>query len=106
MPGETDGPPKIVFWHRELPPPDADLMSEHTIEADSARIPGTVAHRDELWARCYPQLMANTEARLAQEIRRLGGRFAHVTHEEIEPKHDDVAGQAWLHGRFGYMLYR
>jgi len=32
--------------------------------------------------------------------------FAHVDEEAIVPKHDDAAGEAWLHGRFRYMLYR
>jgi hypothetical protein len=99
-------PPKVVFWHRDLPPRTAELMSEHTVEANSCRVPGTIAHRDELWHRCYAELMANAESRLIQEVVRLGGRFAHVHDEAIEPKHDDAAGEAWLHGRFHYMLYR
>lgn len=97
---------KIVYWHRDLPPVDAELVSDHTLEADSGRIPGTIAHRDELWDRCYGQLMANAESRLVQEVQRLGGRFAHVHDEAIESKHDDAAGEAWLHGRFSYVLYR
>ena len=36
----------------------------------------------------------------------LSGHFAHVHDEAIDPKHDDAAGEAWLHGRFSYMLYR
>jgi hypothetical protein len=63
---------KIVFWHRELPPLEAGLVAEHTGEATSSRVQGTLAHRDEA----------------------------------IDPKHDDAAGEAWLHGRFSYMLYR
>jgi hypothetical protein len=97
---------KIVYWHRELPPLDAELMEEHRVEADSSRVPGTIAHRDELWDRCYRDLMANTERRLVQEVARLGGHFAHVYDEAIAPKRDDAAGEAWLHGRFSYMLYR
>jgi hypothetical protein len=50
--------------------------------------------------------MANAEMRLAQEVQRLGGRVAHVYDEAIAPRHDEAAGEAWLHGRFGYMLYR
>ena len=65
---------KIVFWHRELPPLEAELVAEHTVEADSSRVPGTLAHRDELWwDRCYRELMANAEHRLGQEVTRLGG---------------------------------
>ena len=97
---------KIVYWHRELPPLDADLVAEHTVEANSSRVPGTIAHRDELWDQCYRELMANAEIRLVQEIARLGGHFAHVHDEAIDPKHDNAAGEAWLHGRFSYMLYR
>lgn len=104
LPAEST--PKIVYWHRDLPPLDAESMSEHTLEADSRRVPKTVAHRDDLWRDCYQQLMANAEGRLIQEVHRLGGRFAHVHDEVIEPKHNDAAGEAWLHGRFTYMLYR
>jgi hypothetical protein len=96
---------KIVFWHRELPPLAAELVAEHTVEANSNRVPGTLAHRDDLWDECYRELMANAENRLVQEVARLGGHFAHVHDEAIEPRHDDVAGEAWLHGRFSYMLY-
>ena len=102
----ADNEAKIVFWHRDLPPLDSELVAEHAVEANSSRVPGTIAHRDELWEQCYRELMANAESRLAQEVTRLGGHFAHVHDEVIDPKHDDAAGQAWLHGRFGYMLYR
>jgi hypothetical protein len=101
-----DNGSKIVFWHRELPPLEAELVAEHTVEANSNRVPGTLAHRDELWDQCYRELMVNAEDRLVQEVTRLSGHFAHVHDEAIEPKHDDVAGEAWLHGRFSYMLYR
>lgn len=97
---------KLVYWHRDLPPLQAELVGEHTIEATSPRVPGTLAHRDELWDRCYDELMANAEGRLVQEVARLGGDYAHVHDEEITPKRDDAAGEAWLHGRFSYMLYR
>ena len=97
---------KIVYWHGELPPLDAELMAEHTIEATSGRVAGTISHRDELWDRCYTELMANIQTRLTQEIARLGGHYAHVHSESIDTRHDDAAGEAWLHGRFSYMLYR
>jgi len=97
---------KVVYWHRDLPPLKADLLGEHTVEASSGRVPGTLAHRDELWDRCYDELMASAESRLSQEVARLGGDYAHVHDEELSPKHDDAAGEAWLHGRFTYMLYR
>ena len=97
---------QVVYWHRELPPLAAEPGEGHTVEADSSRVPGTIAHRDELWHQCYDSLMAAAERRLKQEVARLGGHFAHVHDEAIEPKHDDVAGEAWLHGRFSYVLYR
>ena len=97
---------KIVYWHRDQPPLKAELLAEHTVEAHSSRVAGTLAHRDELWDRCYQELMANAESRLVQEVARLGGHYAHVHDEALSPKHDDAAGEAWLHGRFTYMLYR
>ncbi|MEO5823653.1 MAG: hypothetical protein ABIT71_24375 [Vicinamibacteraceae bacterium] len=96
----------IVYWHRELPPLDAEFMAEHTVEASSHRVAGTLAHRDELWDECYRQLMASTTERLIVEVARLGGHYAHVHEEAISPKHDDAAGEAWLQGRFTYLLYR
>jgi hypothetical protein len=50
--------------------------------------------------------MANTRERLCEEVARLGGRYAHVLHESIEPRHNASTGEAWLHGCFTYMLYR
>ena len=97
---------KIVYWHRALPPLEAEFVAEHTVEADSNRVPGTIAHRDELWTQCYRELMTNAESRLAQEVARLGGHFAHVHDETIDSKRDDTAGETWLHGRFGYTLYQ
>ena len=97
---------KVVYWHRELPPLEADLVAEHTVEATSSRVAGSIAHRDELWDRCYRELMAAADRRLTQEVARLGGDFAHVHDETIDPRHDVVTGEAWLHGRFSYMLYR
>ena len=97
---------KTVFWHRELPPPTAEILGEHVIEAVSARVSGTLAHRDELWQRCYEDLMTQADRRLAQEVTRLGGHYAHVLNESVDSRHDDVQGEAWLHGRFTYVLYR
>jgi hypothetical protein len=97
---------KVVYWHRDLPPLKAELMAEHTVEASSRRVPGVLAHRDELWDQCYRELMAIAEDRVVQEVARLGGDFAHVHDEAIDPKHDFATGEAWLHGRFSYMLYR
>jgi hypothetical protein len=96
---------KVVYWHRDLPPLDAVVMGEHTVEAHSARVPGTLAHRNDLWDACYQQLMAQAADRVAAEVSRLGGHYAHVHGESIGAKHDDAAGVAWLHGTFTYVLY-
>src|SRR5437867_3187492 len=95
---------KVVYWHRELPPHDADPIGDHTIEATSARVPGTLERRDDLWDRSYQQLMDRARLRLEQEVVRLGGDYAHVLSEDIEPRHDDRTGEAWMYGRFDYEL--
>jgi hypothetical protein len=100
------GPARTIYWHRELPPLTADVMGEHTIEASSARVPGTLAHRDELWEASYRGLMDQTRIRLEQEVARLGGHYAHVLGEVVDARHDEAKGEAWLQGRFTYMLYR
>ena len=97
---------RVVYWHRELPPLDAEAVASHTIEATSERVPGTIAHRDDLWQVCYDSLMAQATTRLEQEVVRLGGHYAHVFDEAIDTRRDDAKGEAWLHGRFDYMLYR
>jgi len=81
-------------------------MGEHVLEATSGRVHGSLAHRDELWESCYRGLLENTQERFKQEIARLGGDYAHVLNESIDSRRDDVTGEAWLHGRFTYMLYR
>jgi hypothetical protein len=96
----------VVYWHRALPPIDAELVAEHTIEATSSRVAGTLSHRDELWDRCYSELMGKAEERLVREVARLGGDYAHVHGEAIDSRRDDASGEAWLHGRFDYVLYR
>jgi hypothetical protein len=94
-----------IYWHRELPPLDAQPMGEHVVEASSTRLADTIAYRDELWNRCEDELMANARARLREEIARLGGRCAHVLSESIETRHNG-SGEMWLHGCFKYVLYR
>ena len=101
-----DSAPTLIYWHRNLPPIDAEPIGQHTIEATSGRVPATIAHRGELWMRCEDDLMAQTRRRLTEEIARLGGRYVHVREESIDTRHDDSTGEAWLHGRFGYTLYR
>jgi hypothetical protein len=96
---------KTVYWHRELPPFEAEVIGEHTLEANSDHVPDTIAHRDELWNQCRDSLMARTNQRLSAEIVRLGGRYAHVLNESVDTKHDPTTGESWLHGQFTYMLY-
>jgi hypothetical protein len=97
---------KSIYWYRELPPLGTEAMIEHVVEATSSRVPITLLHRDELWSQCYEDLMEKADARLRQEVTRLGGDYAHVLNESVDSRHDDKTGQAWLHGRFSYMLYR
>jgi hypothetical protein len=96
----------VVYWHRQLPPLRAEAVDEHTIEANSIRVPWTVADHDELWDRCRVDLAARVSYRVEQEVARLGGRFAHVLGERIDTKRDQVTGDVWLSGRYTYMLYR
>lgn len=102
----TSDDSRVVFWHRELPPLDAEIVGEHTIEATSSRVPGTIAHRDDLWRTCYENLMGQARVRLEQEVARLGGHYAHVFEEAIDIRRDEAKGEAWLLGRFCYVLYR
>ena len=106
MGADCTAEPKTIYWHRELPPFDAQPMGEHVVEAFSARVPDTIAQREELWARREEELMANARDRLSVEVARLGGRYAHVLHESIEPRHNACTGEVWLYGCFTYMLYR
>lgn len=97
---------RVVYWHRDLPPLDTELLGEHVVEATSPRIAGRLARHDDIWHRCEADLMQVADHRLREEVARLGGRYAHVLEEVIEPKHDMKADETWLHGRFTYALYR
>lgn len=97
---------KRIYWHRDLPPVDAEPIGEHIVEATSDRVPGTLAHRDELWNECHEKLMAHAIERFEQEMGRLGGDYAHVLDESVDSCHDAVTGEMWLRGQFTYMLYR
>jgi hypothetical protein len=97
---------KTIYWHRELPPLDAERLGEHTLEVNSTRVPDTIAHRDELWNQCKDDLMRRTGERLTEEMSRLDGRYARVLNESITTKRDAASGEAWLHGRFTCVLYR
>ena len=68
---------QVIFWHRELPPLHAEPLGEHVIEATSMRV-RRLGHRDELWDRCYEDLMVRVRQRLKQEMVRLGGDYVHV----------------------------
>jgi hypothetical protein len=72
---------RVIYWHRDLPPVGAEAMAEHTLEANSMRVPGTLAHRGELWNQCYRDLMAQARLRFQQDVPRLGGNYAHVLNE-------------------------
>ena len=74
-------------------------MGEHTVEATSARVPGTLAHGDELWNSCLDDLMTATRTRLEHEVVRLGGDYAHVLDESIEPRHDQAKGRGCVRKR-------
>ena len=47
-----------------------------------------------------------SHSRQADSLDSVRGRFARVIDESIVSRHDDASGEAWLHGRFTYMLYR
>lgn len=89
-----DSTQKVVYWHRELPPPDGEVMHEHVIEAMSNRVSGAIERHGELWHRCYVALMEATQIRLEQEVRRLGGDYAHVLDEHIDSRRDEANGEA------------
>ncbi|NOT25450.1 MAG: hypothetical protein HOP16_05045 [Acidobacteria bacterium] len=97
---------KTVYWHRDLPPLDGIILHEHSLEATSDRVVGSIVRFGSLWDQCYASLMAHTTDRLAQEVARLGGHYAHVLDEHIDSKRDDRTNESWLHGRFSYVLYK
>ena len=97
---------KIVYWHRELPPLDGEILGEHVLEASSDRVTGSIERHGDRWDRCYAALMEHATDRLTQEVVRLGGHYAHVLDEHIDSKRDDVVNESWLYGRFDYVLYR
>lgn len=97
---------KVIYWHRELPPFDAEPIGEDVVEATSMRVPGTLAHRDELWHQCYADLMKNVTHRIEQEVHRLGGSCAHVLSESVDSRRNDITNEAWLHGSFACVVYR
>ena len=103
---ESDDGDRVVYWHRELPPLHAEPVGEHIVEGNSLHVTGSLAHRSELWDRCYQDLMARLHERLCQEVHRLGGHYAHVLEEAVDSRHDDRSGDVWLRGRLKYLLLR
>lgn len=97
---------QIIYWHRELPPLDAEQMGEHVVEAASMRVKSDLTHRTALWDQCHDDLMAHVRSRLEQEVARLSGDYAHVLQESIDIRRDDASGESWLQGRFTYLLLR
>ena len=60
-PSVVDG--KIVYWHRELPPLDAEPIGEHPADANSMRMVGSLAHRGDLSV-SYTHLTLPTTSRV------------------------------------------
>ena len=94
-----------IYWHRELPPIDAELTGEYVLEATSDRVRGSLAHRGELWDRAYHELMERTETRLKQEIGRLAATTLTfcVNPSTVGTTMRQVKR---LHGLFTHVLYR
>ena len=97
---------KTVYWHRDLPPLDGEILQEHVLEATSDRVNGSIVRYGDLWDQCHASLMAHATDRLVQEVARLGGHYAHVLDEHIDSKRDDRTNESWLYGRFSYVLYK
>ena len=83
-----------------------DPVANDTVEATSSRVPATIARHSELWSRCYDELIKTAERRMSQELKRIGGACARVHDEGIDTRHDAATGEAWLHGRFTFTVYR
>lgn len=96
---------KVVYWHRDLPPLSAEICGEEVVEATSARVTGSLSHRDDAWERCYANLMERARITIEQEVARRHGHYAHVKDELIDTRHDEAKGETWLYGRFRYVLY-
>ena len=82
------------------------MVGEHIIEIATRRIAGSLARGDAAWDRSYDELMAEANTRLAGKVTQLGGDYARVTDETIDPRHDPKADESWLHGTFRFVLYR
>jgi hypothetical protein len=43
---------------------------------------------------------------MAEKASKIMCRHGHVLHESLDAQHDEATGEAWLHARFTYALYR
>jgi len=48
---------------------EAEAMGEHTVEATSSHVLGSLSHRDEPWARCHDEVMAQMRDRRGMAAR-------------------------------------
>jgi hypothetical protein len=106
MTGTHDNNGPIVYWHRDLPPLDAELVAEHTVEASSSRVSGTLEHREELWDQCHQELMTNTTNRLVEEVARSADNAYGARRSDQPQGMPTWRARAWMHRGFTYMLYR
>jgi len=97
---------RVIYWRRDLPPLHEEVAGEHEVEAESRHVPHDLAHRSELWGRCYSSLIEEAERRIEMEVHRLGGSCAHVVDEQVVARVNDTAGEFSLRGRFRFVLYR
>src|SRR5262245_8818628 len=95
---------KTLYWHRELPPVDAEIVGEHTVEASSGRVPGTISHREALCDHRYQALTPQNRRRTAQESARLAKDCARIIGASRAARNDDYRSEAWLCGRFTHAL--
>jgi hypothetical protein len=98
--------PARIYWHRELPPIGAVACGEGTLEASSPHVRNSLEMRDHLWDASLAALKREAVHRLEQEMARHKAAYAHVLTEAVETRRNDATGEAWLHGRFGYVLLR
>lgn len=96
--------PKRLFWHRDLPPINAELAGEGIIAAASVRVRDTLAEGSALWECCLTDLKHEAHRRLEQERLRVRADYVHVLSEATYTRRDPQTGEAWLQGMFGYVL--
>ena len=74
-------------------PFDGEAIGNHVIEQSSRRVPGTLAHRDELWNQRSEDVMDRIRIfRAEEEIARLGDNYSSALAESLNSKHDAVNG--------------